>query len=192
MKYIFLLLFFVLSSFAIACDCPHTSLSMDECNKYELIFKGKITNVKMCNNNFGEAMFTIEELYKGNATKEFKVLFECGGECFQKLSIGDEWIIYSNYKQLNNVLLDWCSRSRKFFQNPKEDFYTVLYGNDYFDEIKFLQKELGNHRVLTDVKNGAENRNIRPTTTQTIVILLVSIACIVLFYFLFNKFFKLK
>lgn len=192
MRTFFLQLFFIISASAFACDCPLTNLSIEECNKYELIFRGKITSVKMCNNNFGEALFSIDELYKGNATKEFKVLFECGGACFQQLNIGDEWIIYSNYKQLNNVLLDWCSRSRKFFQNPKEDFYTVLYGNDYFDETKFLQKELGNHRVLEDVNNGAKNRNIRPTTTQTIIILLISIACIVLFYFLFNKFFKLK
>lgn len=192
MRLIIILFFFLFYTVSKACQCPNTSLSIEECNKYEVIFKGKIESVKQCNNNFGEAIFIIDELYKGNTTKKFKVLFECGNECYQTLNSGDEWIIYSRYKQVNNVLLNWCSRSRKYFQNAKEDFYTVNYGNDYYDEVKFLQKELGIHRVLADVQNASENRNIKPTTNQTIIILLISIGAIVLFYVLFNKFFKLK
>lgn len=183
---LFLVLGFINS--ASACQCPLTQLSLEECNKYEIIFKGKILRVTDCDHKFGEAVFEIEELYKGNTTKEFTVLFECGVECAQKFSPGDEWIIYSRYKQIGNAKMDWCSRSRKFFKIDKEDFYTVTYGNDYYDEVKFLREKLGVHRVMVINKSQIENRNKRPNTNQIILILISSIAAIVLFYYLFNKF----
>lgn len=173
-----------------ACQCPLTELGMKECNKYEVIFKGKIISVKDCNHNFGEAIFEIQELYKGDATKQFKVLFECNVDCAQKFSPGDEWIIYSNYKQIENAKMDWCSRSRKFFKIENEDFYTFTYGNDYYDEAKFLKEKLGLHRFLNAPESVSANRNILPNQNQAIVIIICSILGIVLFYWLFNKFFK--
>jgi hypothetical protein len=87
-------------------------------------------------------------------------------------------------------MMDWCSRSRKFFKNEKEDFYTVTYGNDYYDEVKFLREKLGNHRFLQGDLNRDENRNVIPKINQTIVLVLCSLLAIVLFYWAFNKFFK--
>ncbi len=138
----------------------------------------------------GEAIFSIDELYKGNTTKEFKVLFECDGECARQFNIGEEWIIYSNYKQINNAKMDWCSRSRRYFRVEKEDYYTPNYGNDYFDEVKFLREKLGVHRLLAQKENLIENRNIKPNSHQTIIILVCSLVVIILFYYLFNKFFR--
>ena len=160
--YAFLILNFTFQS-AQACQCPNSTLSLDECAKYEIIFKGKIISVKECDSNFGEAIFEVEELYKGNATKKFKVLFECGGSCDMKFLPGEEWVIYSRYKQLKNALMDWCSRSRKFYKNEKLDFYTVNYGNDYYTELKFLREKLGLHRVVVEKVQTSENRNIRPS-----------------------------
>lgn len=176
-----------------ACQCPPTQLSLEECAKYEIIFKGKILHVENCDHKFGEAVFEVQELYKGNATKEFKVLFECNEECAQKFNPGDEWIIYSRYKQLDNAKMDWCSRSRKYFKIDQEDFYTVNYGNDYYDEVKFLQQKLGLHRLLADKKNKLDNletRNPRPNTVGMITVLICSLLGIILFYYLFNRFFK--
>lgn len=184
------LLLFLYSSPAEACQCPLTQLSIDECNKYEIIFKGKIVSVIDCKDKFGEAVFEVEELYKGNSEERFKVLFECHVECAQKFSVGDEWIIYSRYKQLDNALMDWCSRSRKFFKIDKEDFYTYTYGNDYEDELAFLRKNLGLHRTLVEQKSQIDGRNIKPNINESIVIVLISLGAIVLFYYLFNKFFK--
>ena len=186
----FFLLFNCISFCTKACQCPLTSLSTEECDRYEIIFKGKIVSVKNCNQNFGEAIFEVEELYKGNATKQFKVLFECGVECALLFNVGEEWVMYTRYKQIDNALMDWCSRSRKFFKNEKEDFYAVTYGNDYYDEVKFLQEKLGLHRLLTDTKNAAEGRNVRPSGNQTIIILIASIVFLLLFYWLFNKWYK--
>jgi hypothetical protein len=188
---LFLLLFFgCCATMGYSCQCPLTQLSLEECNKYEIIFKGKILTVIDCNDKFGEAMFEVEELYKGNATKEFKVLFECDVECAQKFRPGDEWIIYSRYKQIDNAKMDWCSRSRKFFKVDKEDFYTFTYGNDYYDEVKFLREKLGLHRLLANKKNQEDNRNKRPNTTQMVWVLVCSLVGIVLFYYLFNRFVK--
>jgi hypothetical protein len=173
-----------------ACQCPLTTLGMAECDKYEIIFKGKILSVISCDHKFGEAMFEIEELYKGTVAKKFKVLFECKVECAMQFNVGEEWIIYSKYKQVDNAMMNWCSRSRKYFKNEKEDFYTVNYGNDYYDEVKFLRERLGIHRFLVEKNTADENRNIAPTQNQVILILLCSISTIVLFYWLFNKFFK--
>jgi hypothetical protein len=186
----FFLIFNCIFFYTRACQCPLTSLCLEECNKHEIIFKGKISSVKNCEAKYGEAIFTVEELYKGNATKQFKVLFECGVECALSFNVGEEWIIYSRYKQIDNALMDWCSRSRKFFKNEKEDFYTVTYGNDYFDEVKFLREKLGIHRLLSDSKKTLEARNIKPSSNQTILILIASIIFLLLFYWLFNKWYK--
>ncbi len=186
----FLIFFVLLSAYAQACQCPPTKLSLEECDKYEIIFKGKIVSVKDCGNKFGEAIFEVEELYKGNATKQFEVLFECQVACAQQFYAGDEWIIYSKYKQLENAMMDWCSRSRKYIKNEKEDFYTLNYGNDYDDEVKFLREKLGNHRLLLQTTTRVEERNKLPNTNEIILILISSIAAIILFYFLFNKLVK--
>ena len=186
----FLIFFNLFFKTAISCECPLSTLGMQECDKYEIIFKGKILSVKDCGDKFGEAIFEVDELFKGNATKNFKVLFECGQECSAKFAPGDEWIIYSRYKQMENALMDWCSRSRKFFKIDKLDFYTATYGNDYYDELKFLRENLGNHRLLADNLTRVEERNELPTTNETILIFICSLAAIVLFYYLFNKFFK--
>lgn len=186
----FVIVFFLCLPVSKACQCPLTTLSLEECGKYEIIFKGKIDSVVDCGNKFGEAYFKVEELYKGNATERFTVLFECYDPCFQQFQPGQEWIIYSRYKQINKAMMDWCSRSRKYFHNDKEDFYAANYGNDYIEEERFLRENLGLHRFILDDKNRSENRNTKPNTTQTVVILISSIAGLLLFYFLFNKFFR--
>src|SRR6478736_2853398 len=68
---IFWLLLFISGS-SKACQCPMTQLSMEECKKYEIIFKGKVVHVIDCDNKFGEALFEVQELYKGNAGEKFK------------------------------------------------------------------------------------------------------------------------
>jgi hypothetical protein len=185
-----LLLIFIVSSFpSLACTCPPSLLNLEECKKYELIFRGKVKDVKTCELKPGEATFEVLELYKGNATPEFNVLFTCKDPCARQFKPGEEWIIYTRYKQIENAEMDWCSRSRKHFTTDKEDYYLVLYGNDYEDELKFLRKELGLHRLLVK-KEVSQNRNTRPDTFQSAIILIVSLGALILFYYLFNRFFR--
>ena len=182
--------FFLFAFYSVkACQCPLTTLSEAECDKYSVIFKGKVISVKNCEQNFGEAIFEVEELYKGDVTKRFKVLFECGGECAKGFNAGEEWIIYSNYKQVNSVMMDWCSRSRKYFKIAKEDYYTSTYGNDYDDELAFLREKLKLHKISELIENAAGERNLRPNMTQTIILLVCSLSAMILFYWLFRKYF---
>ena len=56
---IFFLIFGLLFLKTQACQCPLTQLSLDECAKYEIIFKGKIVSVVDCDLKFGEALFEL-------------------------------------------------------------------------------------------------------------------------------------
>jgi len=186
-KYIIFLILLSYRSFA--CQCPLTALNEAETNKYDIVFKGKITSVKLLNER-SEALFTIRELYKGPIGEIFTVLFNDADECKLELTAGDEWIIYANFRQVNNAQLDFCSRSRKFFKNAKEDFFAVTTGISYDEEMKYLQTKLGLHTCLKSNPNMSENRNIIPSSGQFIIFIVCSIIGVIIFYLLVNKFLK--
>jgi hypothetical protein len=177
-------MFLVLLSYkSFACQCPLTALNEAETNKYDIVFKGKITSVKLSKER-SEAQFTIQELYKGPIGETFTILFNDADECKLELQSGDEWIIYANFRQVNNAQLDFCSRSRKFFKNAKEDFFA------YDEEMKYLQAKLGLHTCLKSNPNMSENRNIIPSSGQFIIFIVCSIIGVIVFYWLVNKFLK--
>lgn len=172
-----------------ACQCPFTSLSAEECDKYELIFKGRISSVQL-NGSKSFAMFTVEELYKGNTASTFKVIFNDTDPCKIEMRPNDEWIIYCNYYQVESAKLDFCSRSRKFIKNIKEDFFYSTTNVTYDEEMRFLQNTLGLHKLRKEEVNQAGNRNQIPNRRQFAITLVCSLLAIILFYWLFNKFFK--
>lgn len=194
MKRLFPLILFFFSTGVparlMACQCPVTVLSLAECNNYEVIFRGKVLAVKLCDNKPGEATVEVLELYKGYAEKTFKIMFNCSDPCFYEFKPGEEWIIYSRYKQVNTALMDYCSRSRRYFASSKEDYYTASNGNDYEDELKFLREKLGLHRLVESKQKSDYSRNNLPNSTQSVIILLVSIAALLGFYFFFNRYLK--
>lgn len=192
-RLLILILFFFCSGITsriLACQCPVTALSLAECDKYEVIFRGKVISVKPCDNKPGEALMEVLELYKGYAEKKFKVMFNCSDPCFYEFKPGEEWIIYSRYKQVNMALMDYCSRSRRYFTTVKEDYYAASNGNDYEDELKFLREKLGLHRFVETKQNPDYSRNNLPNSTQSVIILLVSITALLGFYFFFNRYLK--
>lgn len=180
----------LISKISFACQCPVTTLNGAETNKYDLIFRGKITSINLKENTNSEAIFELSELYKGNSRKQFKILYNNADPCKLDLRIGEEWIIYTNYKQIDNAQLDFCSRSRKFFKNVKEDFFHVNTGITYDEEVRYLQSKLGLHKLLKDDINKVENRNKIPSKNQFIVILLSSLVGIIIFYWLIKKLLK--
>ncbi len=178
-----LFLLLLILKVSVACQCPITQLNEAETNKYDLIFKGKITQINKSN----EAVFLVNELYKGNSFKNFIVVFDLKDECNIAMRVGDEWIIYSNYKQMDRAKLNFCSRSRKFIKNNKEDFFEVTTGISFDDELRYLQTKLGLHKLLKQNPNKVENRNLMPNKTQTIVYLLISIIVLVALMLLVKK-----
>lgn len=184
-----LVLFFILTHQIQACQCPMTALTKPECDKYDLIFRGSISNVQF-NEGKSFVMFRIKDLYKGISTETFKVFFDEADPCRLDMRVGDEWIIYTNYYQMNNAKMDFCSRSRKFFKNMKEDFVYSTSNVSYDEEVKFLQNNYGLHTFLKENQNKVENRNQLPDKKQFVIYLLISLLGIILFYYLFNRFFK--
>jgi hypothetical protein len=189
MKFRSLIFFLFLSKFSFTCQCPLTQLSRAECNKYDIIFRGTIDSVGLCGNVPGIVVFSIKDLYKGFATEKFKLQYKCDDPCFYQFKVGEEWIIYSNYRQVDRAMMDWCSRSRRFIKIEKEDYYAVTYGNSYNDEVKFLQDSLGLHRLMKEQMTPEKLKNQLPTVNEQILILICSLLCVILFYYLFNKFF---
>lgn len=190
MKFRWLIVFLLLSKFSFPCQCPLTQLGKAECGKYDIIFRGTIDSVGLCGNVPGLVVFSIKDLYKGVATQKFKLLYECDDPCFYQFKVGEEWIIYSHYKQMDRAKMDWCSRSRRYIKSEKEDFYAATYGCSYNEEVKFLQDSLGIHRLMKQQLTPEQLKNQLPTSNQQIVILICSLLCVILFYYLFNKFFK--
>lgn len=182
--------FFILSKFSFACQCPITKLNEAETNKYEIIFKGKIVSVNLKEQGNSEAVFLVDELYKGNSAERFTILFDNTNPCKIDLKVGEEWLIYSNYVQINKAKLDFCSRSRKYIKNIKEDFFEVTTGMSYDEELHYLQAKLGLHKLLKDNPNKVENRNKIPSKNQFVMILLCSLVGIVVFYWLIRKILK--
>lgn len=186
---IIIFLFILTSKLSFACQCPLSSLNEKEIAKYEIIFKGSIKSIKL-DKVRSEAIFTISELYKGVIAQDFKVLFNDEDPCKLQLRVGDEWIIYTTYYQVDKAKLDFCSRSRYYIKNIKEDFFLETTGISYDEELRYLQSNLGLHKLLKENPNKVENRNIIPNSNQLIIYLLVSIAGVVIFYILINKLFK--
>jgi hypothetical protein len=188
-RYYIVFLFVFIAGQIYACQCPLTKLDETELSRYELIFRGKIQSIKL-NERKSEAVFEITDLFKGNATKEFIVMFDNNDPCKFDLRVGDEWLIYSNYLQIDRVKLDYCSRSRRFFKNIKEDYFAEITGLSYDEEYKILTEKLGHHKLLKQNENQVKNRNIIPNQTQFMITIIISIVAMVVFYKLFNKFFK--
>lgn len=161
-----------------------------ETNKYSIIFRGKITSYVLKEDSYSEAIFEVKELYKGNSKQHFKILIQNTDPCKMDMNIGEEWIIYANYKQIDNAVMDFCSRSRKSFKNFKEDFFYTTTGVKYDEEVMYLQSKLGLHKLLKDDINKVENRNQLPNQNQFIIILIASLFGLISFYWLIKKILK--
>lgn len=186
---IFIFIFFYLYNAVLACQCPVTVLNEQELKKYDIIFKGSIKTIKLKGEK-SEAIFLVSELYKGMLPAEFKIIFNDADACKIEMRVGDEWIIYTNYYQMENAKIDFCSRSRKYIKNSKEDFFVELTGISYEDELSYLQKNLGIHKLMKENPNRVEQRNILPNQKQFVLLLVCSLIFMVLFLWLFNRFFK--
>lgn len=182
-------MFFYFHNAALACQCPVTALNEQEIKKYDIIFKGSIKTINLKGEK-SEAIFLVSELYKGMLPAEFKIIFNDADACKIDMRVGDEWIIYTNYYQMENAKIDFCSRSRKYIKNSKEDFFVELTGISYDEELSYLQKNLGIHKLMKEKPNRVEQRNILPNQKQFVLLLVCSLIFMVLFLWLFNRYFK--
>lgn len=181
--------FFSLFSFrpALACDCPPLkSIDSADLSYYHLIFEGVVDSVET-----GTVHFILNDLYLGSAPRKVPVNFDDSSDCRMSFTKGETWMIYSKYERFGKPAVLFCSRSRKLFGNEKEDFYTATSGNTYLAEKEYLIKNLG-RREFVDKKLRDEPgpTNIHPTGRTSILLVVISIPVLLLFYYLFRRFFN--
>ena len=179
------------STFITACECPPKVLNIDLLKSYDIIFKGKIIAVKNKPGAYKEAVFEVSDLFKGLSSDHVKVLIDTVSDCSKPVLRGQIWLIYSNYKQWQRPLLNWCSRSRKWFENENEDFYAFANGISFEDEITFLKSKLGRQRIIssTEAENTGE-RNVLPKPYMLLILIGISSVGLILLNVVLKRFLK--
>lgn len=187
------ILFLLVLSFSkpvFSCDCPNLpKLTSEYTNKYNLIFRGTVQKVSNCN-EINHATFQIQELYKGESKKEIEIYFDCSSDCKINFNVGETWIIYANYIQLNKPKVELCSRSRKLVDNEIKVATNFIASDLGFnEECDWLKQNLGIKTInLEDnIKTVDTHRNQLPEKEFSLVLIIIS-----LFFFLALIFFLKK
>ena len=187
------ILFLLVLSFSkpvFSCDCPNfPKLTSEYTNKYNLIFRGTVQKVSKCN-EINHATFQIQELYKGQSKKEIEIYFDCSSDCKMNFNVGETWIIYANYIQLNKPKVELCSRSRKLVDNEIKVATNFIASDLGFnEECDWLKQNLGIKTInLEDnIKTVDTHRNQLPEKEFSLVLIIIS-----LFFFLALIFFLKK
>lgn len=169
-----------------ACDCPPAGkISSEKLQHYDVIFKGRTDSVVK-----NKVWFAVEALFRGKSNKSIAVIFDDSTDCRMSFSKGETWLIYSEYVSFGNLAVDFCSRSRKKFDETSNDFYTVNNECSFEDEILFLEKNMGKQALSEEKEKDSfpERELIRPKGFTVIWLLAASLAGFLLIYFVFKKY----
>jgi hypothetical protein len=188
---LFLLPCFLFSTSGFACDCPPLKpIDNADLSYYHLIFEGTVDSV-VSDGRQGTAHFILKDLYLGSAPQEVPVNFDDSSDCRMSFAKGETWMIYARYERFGKPAVLFCSRSRKLFADEKQDFYTVTSGNTYSVEKEYLLSELGKKNISSKkINDNPGPSNIHPDPTTSLIFVLISIPFLLLFYYLFRRFFK--
>ena len=136
---IILFLVFTKASFACVCD-DFDVISKQECGKYEVIFAGTVLKYFPCEKEKGKVIFAVQDVYKGELSKEQELVFECKtDDCPVEFLKDEEWLIFAKKNAAQEIIYHPCSRSRKLLPDTVQDYFTELTGQTFFQEKAFLQ-----------------------------------------------------
>lgn len=185
---IFALIFLVNSS-VFACDCdPLDALTKENCGVYDIIFEGKVDEVKVCKDGEQKIIFSIQDVYKGNLISFVEVQNECIDGCEMHFERGDVWLIYAEKNNAQDVIVHFCSRSRRLNKANENDDYAVASGLTYEQEKDKL--------LSFFPPNDQKNSVLKPRTYEKVdpslipIFLIVSVAFFMLALWAFKKFVK--
>lgn len=186
----FFFLFFVFyTPIIFACDCdPLDALSKENCGVYDVIFEGKVDKVDSCAEGEINISFLIQDLFKGNYLSVVNVKNNCAEGCEMHFEKGDVWLIYAEKNNAQDVIVHFCSRSRKLNLAQEKDDYVVASGLTYQQEKDKL--------ISFFSVNEEKNSNLKPRTYEKVdpslipVLLIVSVVFILLAMWAFKKFVK--
>ncbi|MGQ0829074.1 MAG: hypothetical protein ACT4ON_11855 [Bacteroidota bacterium] len=186
--------FFFSFKYSLACQCPTLFLiSKDLCEKYEVIFYGKVDSVSPCGTNgISTAHFTIKELYKGIVEQHVQIDFDCSSSCMMSFSKGDEWIIYSIFQRFDLLTVNICGHSRKFFPGAAQDVYQIASDRSFEQEKQYLTKILGiqsfiKKNELNEQQNDLAHQNKQPSGIHKLLLLLASVLAMGIVYYVTRK-----
>ena len=179
------------SNLSFACQCPILSpISKELCNKYEVIFYGKVDSISPCaTNGINTAHFTIIELYKGVAEQHVKINFDCSTACMMSFSKGDEWIIYSIFQRFDLMTVNICDHNRKFFSAAEQDVYQITSKRTFEQEKQFLNTSLGiqsfiKKNELNEQQSDLAHQNTQPSAITKLWLLLASALTMGIVYYI--------
>lgn len=188
MKYFqFIFFIFLLSSAEVsACGCPELHpLTLADCGRYEVIFEGTIDSVYACSDEKALTYFSVETLFKGDFLTIVPVYFECGTSCEMDFQKGDRWIIYGEKNNAQEVVVNFCSRSRKQPAEGETDHYAFASAHTYNEELSLLNEffEIGEKH-----NEGIQPRKYEKVNPSLIpIFLLVSIIFMAVGLYLFRR-----
>ncbi|HXC06586.1 MAG TPA: hypothetical protein VNZ86_17640 [Bacteroidia bacterium] len=173
---------------AVACKCgEHPVLDKQQCDLYNVIFKGKVDSISGCRDGYATAYFRIQELYKGKSLEQVSVRFDCESDCQLSVGNGEEWLVYARYFQYNKLDMEFCSRSRKHIEGA-DDFYTALNHMSWKEEGDVLVKIIGKQQVTKKVEPPMKERTlIQPSAYWKIGLVLISVVAMLIIFYLVKK-----
>ncbi|GIV29008.1 MAG: hypothetical protein KatS3mg028_0074 [Bacteroidia bacterium] len=158
-----------------ACQCPVIEWTKETADKNEVILIGVIKNVFVHQNDYTVAEMEVLDLFKGNPSKTYKVLFPENDECAVPVNVGEEWIIYGEQKQINSCKIEWCGLSRKKFQNDMEDFFIATHIITYDEELNKLLSVFPRIKLPENDLQLSSHKNIIPGKYEMYIYLLLSL-----------------
>lgn len=190
---LFSILFFQISFSQDNCNCNDKEIAFSQAyiNTQQLIFRGKPTGITK-GVDYGRVSFSISYLFKGVAAKTIDVYFDAKNACALKFNIGEDWLIYANYKQ-GKPLVRYCSRSKKNIINTNKNIDLMYIKSDItMDEETDKLTELCGLKPFTAPLSENENahNNIIPNALQRILLIVISLIGFIVIYFSLNRLFK--
>ncbi|GAB4202915.1 MAG: hypothetical protein Fur0023_09280 [Bacteroidia bacterium] len=175
MKKFFTFVIALISQYADACQCPVIQWTKEMADKNEVIFRGVVKNVFVHQNDYTVAEMEVLDLFKGNPSKTYKVLFPENDECAVSVNTGEEWIIYGEQKQINSCKIEWCGLSRKKFQNDMEDFFIATHIVTYEEEHNQLLSHFPKISLSENNLSYSSHKNIIPDKYELYLYLALSL-----------------
>ncbi len=196
LRALYILFFFLLfqSSFSQDnCNCNEKEIAFSEgyIKTNDLIFRGKTISVAT-GTDYDKVTFLIANLFKGTASQEITVYFDNKNVCALKFNVGEDWLIYANFKRAKPVVA-YCSRSRKNIINTNRNIDLMYIKSDITvdDETDKLTELCGLKTFSQSIsENENAHNNTIPTGLQQILMIVISALGFVGIYFVLNRFWK--
>jgi|GEM_PF-1341265 len=191
--FLFFILVFQLSFAQDNCNCNEKEIAFSEgyINANDLIFRGKTVRIDK-GSDYDKVLFRINTLFKGVASEELTVYFDNKNACALKFNVGEDWLIYANYKRAKPVVA-YCSRSRKNVINTNKNIDLMYIKSDItVDDETDKLTEICGLKAFTQPVSENENAhdNTIPTGMQQILMIVLSAVGFAGIYFILNRFWK--